>query len=111
LGSKVVYTLDQRMIKNFMDIIILKHLKDSPLISGYEVFRYFHKKFDILLSPGTVYLALYSLERQNLIKANMDQGKRAYNLTNQGEKFLSQICSKKNHIQTVISSIFSEVLS
>jgi DNA-binding PadR family transcriptional regulator len=97
------------MIKNFMDIIILKHLKDSPVISGYEVIGYLHKKFDILLSPGTVYQALSSLEREGLIKANVDRGRREYKLTNKGERFLNHICSKKSRVQEVFSSIFSEV--
>jgi len=76
---------------------------------AYDVIGYFHKKFDILLSAGTIYSAMYSLERQNLVQGNMNQGKRAYKLTNQGEKLLNQICSKKNHtIQAVLSSIFTE---
>jgi DNA-binding PadR family transcriptional regulator len=92
-----------------MDIIILKHLKESPLISGYEMIGYFHKKFDILLSPGTVYQTLSSLEREDLIKANVDHGKREYAITIKGERFLNQIYSQKSHIEAVFSSIFSEV--
>lgn len=109
-SSKIAENLCERAIKSFMDVIILKHLKNQPLTSGYEVVGYFHRKFDILLSAGTVYSTLYLLERQNLIEGNMNQTKRVYKLTNQGEKFLDKVCSKKNGtVQAVLSSIFSEV--
>jgi DNA-binding PadR family transcriptional regulator len=92
-----------------MDIIILKHLKNNHPMSGYDVIKYLHKKFRMLPSPGTVYSILYSLERQNLIGGKINQGKRVYKLTNQGENLLNQICSTRNNIQSVLSSIFSEV--
>jgi DNA-binding PadR family transcriptional regulator len=98
------------MIQNFMDIIILKHLKTSSM-SGYDIIKYFHKRFHMLPSPGTVYSILRSLERQNLIEGNADERKKLYKLTNQGERFLSQIFAPENHIQAVLTSIFSEVQS
>ena len=91
-----------------MDIIILKHLKNNPLTSGYDIMEYFHKKFDIILSAGTVYQALYSLERKNLVEGNVDQRKRTYKLTKQGEKHLEQVCKTKNQIQEIVSTVFSE---
>jgi len=108
LESKTVATFNKRTIQNFIDIIILKHLKNNPLTSGYEVMGHFHKKFDILLSAGTIYHALYSLERKNLIEGNMDQGKRTYKLTKQGEKLLDNIYTTKDQIQEVVSAVFSE---
>jgi DNA-binding PadR family transcriptional regulator len=92
-----------------MDIIILNHLKNNHPMSGYDAIKYLHNKFHMLPSPGTMYSLLYSLERKNLIKGNMNQGKRVYNLTSHGEKFLTDICITKNHIRTVLSSVFSEV--
>jgi len=109
LESKTTSTLNRRIIKNFMDIIILKHLKNNHPISGYDAIKYLHKKFHMLPSAGSIYSLLYSLERKNLIKGNMNQGKRVYNLTNQGEDFLRNICITNNHIHAVFSSIFSQV--
>jgi len=109
LESKSTYTLNRRIIKNFLDIIILNHLKNNHPMSGYDAIKHLNKKFHMLPSPGTIYSLLYSLERKNLIKGNMNQGKRVYNLTNQGEKFITDICITKNHIRAVLSSVFSEV--
>jgi DNA-binding PadR family transcriptional regulator len=89
-----------------MDIIILKHLKNNHPISGYDTIKYIHKKFHMLPSPGTTYSLLYSLERRNLVKGNMNQGKRVYTLTEQGEKFLREISIMENHLQAFLSSIF-----
>jgi len=97
------------MIQNFMDIIVLKHLKNNHPLSGYDIIKYLHKKFQMLPSPGTVYSILYALERQNLIEGKMNHGKRVYKLTNQGEKSLRNISLTKPHIQALISNIFSDV--
>jgi DNA-binding PadR family transcriptional regulator len=109
LESKTAYALNRRIIQDFMDIIILKHLKNNHPMSGYDVIKYLHKNFHMLPSPGAVYSLLYSLERQNLIQGYVNNGKRVYKLANQGENLLNQICSTRNNIQSVLSSIFSEV--
>ena len=97
------------MIQSFMDIIILQHLKNNNPMSGYDIIRYLHKKFHMLLSPGTVYSILYTLERQNLIEGSTNQRKRVYKLTEQGEKLLRQVQVTREHIYAVFSSVFSEV--
>jgi len=92
-----------------MDVIILKHLANNNPMSGYDVIRYLHRKFHVLLSPGTVYSILYTLERENLIEGNMSQRKRLYKLTDQGEKYLREINVTRDSIHAVFSSVFSEV--
>ena len=91
-----------------MDIIILKYLKNNHPISGYDVIKHLHQKFHMLLSPGTVYSVLYSLERKNLIQGKMNNGKRVYKLTKQGEKHLTNIRTAETSIQSFFSYIFSE---
>ena len=53
--------------------------------SGYDIINYLHQKFDFLISPGTVYSVLYSMERDELIKAQGIERKRVYVLTPKGE--------------------------
>ena len=100
--------LDKRTIKSFVDILILKHLKKKPFISGYEILKYLHEEFDIPFSPGTVYHAIYLLERKTLVKGDGDELGRIYCLTNEGEKMLDDACKSKPQIQELVSSIFSE---
>ena len=75
LESKTAYIFNRRVVQNFLDIIILKHLKNNSPISGYDVIKLLHKRFHMLPSPGTVYSLLYSLERQNLIEGTDNRGK------------------------------------
>jgi DNA-binding PadR family transcriptional regulator len=106
--SKIAYALTRRIIKNFMDVIILKHLKNNHSMSGYDVIRLLHRKFHLLTSPGTVYSVIYSLERQNLIEGRMAMGKRLYRLTSQGEKLVAQTSGTNSCLQAIISTIFSD---
>jgi DNA-binding PadR family transcriptional regulator len=104
LESETEYSLTKKTVRNFLDIIILIYLRENTLTTGYEMIKHLHEKFDLLLSPGTVYLTIYSLERQNLIEGNISSGKRLYKLTEKGEREVQMI---KDRTYTVLSSIFS----
>ena len=71
------------LLKRFIDVIVLEELKKCEM-SGYDLVFRLHTKYDLLVSPGTVYALLYSLERQGLIKGKVEERKRVYELTNNG---------------------------
>jgi DNA-binding PadR family transcriptional regulator len=100
--------LDVRLIQDFMDIVILKLLRGNHCTSGYELIKYFHHKFHMLVSSGTVYSMLYSLERQGSIEGNFDGKRRVYKLTKEGQTFLTEICKKGQRNHSVFLSIFSD---
>ena len=62
MEAKVLRQMHERIIKSFMDIIILAELRNGSM-SGYDVISFIHNKFNLLVSSGTVYSMLYSLER------------------------------------------------
>jgi len=70
-----------------MDIFILAEVSDGPL-SGYDLVGIIHKKFNLLMSSGTIYSILYSLERDELVKGRWTERRRAYTLTEKGLKAL-----------------------
>jgi DNA-binding PadR family transcriptional regulator len=72
LEGKILRKMHERIIKNFMDIIILAELRNGPM-SGYDVISFIHNKFHLLVSSGTVYSLLYSLERNGLIEGTWDE--------------------------------------
>jgi len=94
MSSEIIERLGRRAIQNFMDILILAEMKKGSL-SGYDVIGLFHKKFDLLVSSGTVYSLLYSLERDGLIKGVWNHRKRVYELSEKGEQNIKAI-SKAN---------------
>ena len=55
-------------------------------MSGYDAMLFINEKFDILISPGMIYSALYNLEREELVESKSISIKRTYKLTEKGKK-------------------------
>jgi len=104
LPTKTAEKLRRRVIKSFMDILILADLKKGSL-SGYDIIGLIHKRFGILVSSGTVYSLLYSLERDGLIKGVWNQRKRVYILTEEGEKNTKVITNANEEIQSFLKNM------
>jgi DNA-binding PadR family transcriptional regulator len=98
LEGKILKKMHERVIKNFMDIIIIMTELQNGSFSGYDCISYIHNKFNLLVSSGTVYSLLYSLERNGLIEGVWEERKRVYKLTQKGEKTINTLleASDKN---------------
>ncbi len=96
--------MQERIIKDFMDVIIMTELRNGPL-SGYDVISYINAKFNILVSSGTVYSLLYSLERRGLVEGLWRERKRTYKLTDKGEETIATILGIQEKIKAFLSSI------
>lgn len=103
--KEVVNEIYGRFLKEFMDVLILGKMREGENC-GYDILTYFHGKFDFLVSPGTVYSVLYSMERDGLIKANGTDRKRIYSLTQKGEAKIKTISESTE----VLESFFSNPL-
>lgn len=93
--------LKERLVKSFLDELILTRLRKHPK-SGYDFIALIHKKFDILMSSGTIYSALYALERDGLIQGNWASRKRVYTLTEKGKKTIKAILNANHKIQLLV---------
>jgi DNA-binding PadR family transcriptional regulator len=102
--SKMVEDLHRRVIQNFMDILVLTEIKKRQL-GGYDVIAFIHQKFGIMMSSGTVYSMMYSLERDGLIRGVTNQRKRVYELTDQGEQNIKVITKANEEIQNFLRNI------
>jgi len=82
----------ERIVKNHLDLIILKLLKEKPRW-GYEINMAVRDMFNVYLSAGTLYPLLHSLEdegyMEGLWEAEKGRGRRIYKITVRGEEFLS----------------------
>jgi len=87
-----------------MDILVLTEINKGSL-SGYDVIAHIHKKFGVLVSSGTVYSLLYSLEREGLIKGVWNRRKRVYKLTEKGERNIEVIAKANKEIQNFLRNI------
>jgi DNA-binding PadR family transcriptional regulator len=104
LEGKILKKMHERIIKNFMDIIIMTELRNGSL-SGYDVISYIHSKFNLLVSSGTVYSLLYFLERSGLVEGTWDERKRVYKLTEKGEKTIDTLLSASDKIKGFMANI------
>ncbi len=104
LEGQILKKMHERIIKNFMDIIIMTELRNGPL-SGYDVISYIHNKFNLLVSSGTVYSLLYSLERNGLVEGVWDERKRVYKLTEKGEKTIDTLLNTSDKVKGFMANI------
>jgi DNA-binding PadR family transcriptional regulator len=104
LESEVLKKMHRRIVKSFMDIIILAELRDTPM-SGYDVIAFIHNRFGILVSSGTVYSLLYSLERENMINGIWAKRKRVYELTEKGERTIEAILNANDKIKGLMTNL------
>jgi DNA-binding PadR family transcriptional regulator len=74
-------------------------------MSGYDVIAYIHNKFHLLVSSGTVYSLLYSLERNGLIQGKWNERKRIYTLTEKGEKTIKTILNANDKIRNFLLTL------
>src|SRR6058998_2618329 len=74
-----------------MKYVILKLLKDKPR-HGYEVMKELEEQMHGCYSPspGTVYPTLQWLEDEGLVRATEVDGKKVYEITDSGIKFLEE---------------------
>ncbi|MDG6222170.1 MAG: PadR family transcriptional regulator [Candidatus Bathyarchaeota archaeon] len=91
-------------VKAILDWIILSELKNRAM-SGYDIISYIHNKFGILLSSGTVYSHLYSLERKNLIMGDYDERKRIYKISSFGKKSFDEISKSNLDLLKIIEKV------
>ncbi|MDG6221765.1 MAG: PadR family transcriptional regulator [Candidatus Bathyarchaeota archaeon] len=106
MPSKIVEKLRRRTIKTFMDMLILGELQEKPL-SGYDIIGLIHKRFNVLVSSGTVYSLLYSLERDGLVAADLDSRKRVYTLTDKGKKTLETVGRAHGEINGLVQNLIA----
>ena len=106
MAKQVSRELYERIVKNFMDVIILSRFRNNNSFSGYDLILFINKKFDFLISSGTVYALLYSLERNGLIEGKWNQRKRVYTLTHKGEENIKLLLKFKEQIPRVFMEIF-----
>jgi len=74
-------------------------------LSGYDVISYIHNKFNLLVSSGSVYSLLYSLERNGLVEGVWEERKRLYKLTQKGEKTINTLLGASDKIKGFMANI------
>ena len=106
LQESYVTDLRKRTITSFIDICILKELEQETDLSSYDAMLLIHKKFGVLISPGTVYSAVYSLERRGLVGCTQNHGRAACMLTEKGKEMLEDLKRAKSELHVLWATLF-----
>jgi len=105
--NDVIMEIRERIVRAFLDLIVLMKLSEGcELLGGYDFIKLITEEFDVMLSPGSIYAALYSMERDGLIQASSNRRKRVYTLTDKGEATVKTISEEKTKILYLFGSLF-----
>jgi DNA-binding PadR family transcriptional regulator len=103
--KSVQHAFTEKTLINFLEYLIISHYSTGNF-SAYDIVKYIHRDFGILLSAGTVYNTLYSMERKELIKDNAHiKRKKVYSVTEKGQ-YVFRTVTSKGYAVTLIKKIF-----
>lgn len=103
--AHVLKEMNERIVKSFIDFLILSKLRSGPM-SGYDFVTFINKKFYMLISPGKIYHTLLLMERDGFIESTGNQKKRVYLLTDKGEETVRTIYNLKEKILGMVIDLF-----
>ena len=110
MTGKVEDQIRNRLIREFLDLIILRRLMDVSS-SGYDVIQYLVRRHIICLSPGIVYSTLYSLEREGLVEAEYKGKKRVYFISRKGESLIKEYKDSLDGIVEFVTEFFRDLIA
>ena len=87
-----------------MDVLIMIRMREGET-SGYGILTYFQREFDFMVSTGTVYSILYSMERDGLIEARREDRRRIYSLTPKGEATVRAISQSTDILENSFTKL------
>ena len=105
MESEFLSEMRERLVKEFLDMLILMKLRQNTM-SGYEIVKFIPKRFNLLISSGTMYYTLQCLERDGFIESTKGRRSRTYDLANQGEERVKMFLQSKNKILGLVVDLF-----
>jgi DNA-binding PadR family transcriptional regulator len=107
LENGVIVEMRERIVRAFLDLIVLMKLSEGcEALSGYDVVKLVSEEFDVMLSAGSVYAVLYSMEREDLVQGMSKRRKRVYTLTDKGEAKIKAVSEEKTKILYLFGGLF-----
>lgn len=106
LEKKILREMRERVVRSLLDVIVLVKLQEkAATLGGYDLMELVNEEFGVLMSAGTVYAFLYSMERDGLIEAKVTKSKRLYMLTEKGENKIKTISELSSNILDLVTKI------
>lgn len=100
----------ENIVKNHLELIILKMLYQSP-ICGYDLLKEIYAKYNVILSQGTVYPMLHSMHKKGIVNIRFQNGNmrsKIYSVNQEGkriiDKKINEFVNIENYILNTICS-------
>jgi len=105
--NDVIMEMRERIVRAFFDVIVLMKLSEGcEALGGYDFIKLVTNDFDVMLSAGSIYSVLYSMERGGLIQGMSNRRKRVYTLTGKGEATVKAVSEEKTKVLYLFGSLF-----
>lgn len=102
------------IVKSHLEIILLKFLSEKPMC-GLEIIKEINRKYNVLLSQGTVYTTLYKLKKDGILYAEFEKGNmrtKKYSATGEGKMTIyKKINEFVNMEMNILNSIQVQTIS
>lgn len=105
MESEILTQMHRRIVMDFLDAVILLKLKNG-MINDYEILSYIQKRFNVPITPGTVYSCLHHLKEDGLVKEAHHSDKKAYALTQRGEEKAKTLLNMRDKILGLVVNLF-----
>jgi DNA-binding PadR family transcriptional regulator len=105
--DEVLKRAQNEIVSAHIETLILVRLRKVRL-SGYDLLKMIRVDFNLLVSPGTMYSALYSLERKGYIVCSVNGRRRTCTLTEKGETLL-QILTESKRLRILLNKLTKEL--
>lgn len=98
----------ERFVKNELDTIVLVLILNKPMC-GTDIIKTIHKEFNVLLSPGTIYPLLHSLEGRGLLKCEYQVKTKLYRPIVHAEPKIRSILSDRMQASKFLSNFLQSI--
>lgn len=98
----------KRMVKDYLDVVILFRLQCVQIGAGYDFMKYIQKRYHISISAGTVYSTLYALEREGYVKLERKTTKKLYSITPKGQALIRTFTRNLDFLTALAASLLSQ---
>jgi DNA-binding PadR family transcriptional regulator len=96
--------LYERWIKGLAPLLALLALRTREM-TGYDLIKFIYQHFGVLLSPGTIYPILHSLQRNSLVTEQVQGIRKAYAIAENGKRALRDVRFPFVRGQSVLASL------
>jgi len=108
MNSRISREIRESVVRNFIDLLILKELSNGLDLSAKDLISRFYRRFHTPISPGLIYSLLYAMEREGLVKVAQNSKKKVYKLTAKGKKKAKYVLANLDSILSFTRFVLDE---